>query len=545
MDFTCFVYPGWEPRIRPASSQRGWMDAAPESFAYRCLPLAIANSHGWEVLSACGFEVEWNGGSAADDVIVRGDPGAHAQDLPQALFGLGTITIHVQGLFRTPPGWNLAVGGPPNGGKDAITALSGIVETDWSPYTFTMNWRLTRPHHVVRFEENEPIAFITPIQRGAAEAMVPQFRPIDDDPDLKARFEAWSVSRNAFQQAVRDRPPVKPAEKWQKFYYRGLMPDGTCPFPAHQSKLQVRDFAHPELAGGAREAMKKLPLPRPAAPDVPGTALPKRDWLLATMQAQRALSPKRSGIFRRENCGSQEFLDDHYAPGHPVVLAGEIDHWPARKRWTPHYLRDAIGAREVVFQDDRDRDADYERTKDNHVRSGRFDQFIEQITRAPGNRTYLTAYNAGANAAALALLDADIGRLDTFLDQSTNDGHGGLLWIGPAGTFTPLHHDLTNNLLVQVTGTKRVIMAAPNETANLYNDAHVFSRVRDVTDPALDLTRFPLIGDVTFHEIVLEAGECLFIPIGWWHQVEALDFSVSLTFTNFRWRNDWYKEFPA
>jgi ribosomal protein L16 Arg81 hydroxylase len=69
--------------------------------------------------------------------------------------------------------------------------------------------------------------------------------------------------------------------------------------------------------------------------------------------------------------------------------------------------------------------------------------------------------------------------------------------------------------------------------------------VRDVTDPALDLTEFPRIGAVTFHEIVLEAGECLFIPIGWWHQVEALDFSVSLTFTNFRWRNDWYKDFPA
>ena len=38
------------------------MDRIPDNHAYRCLPLNIANSHGWEILSPCAFEVAWRGG---------------------------------------------------------------------------------------------------------------------------------------------------------------------------------------------------------------------------------------------------------------------------------------------------------------------------------------------------------------------------------------------------------------------------------------------------------------------------------------------------
>src|SRR5271165_1161304 len=50
MDFLCYLHEGWQPLIRPAEPTRAWMDATPEAFAYRCLPLNIANAHGWEIL---------------------------------------------------------------------------------------------------------------------------------------------------------------------------------------------------------------------------------------------------------------------------------------------------------------------------------------------------------------------------------------------------------------------------------------------------------------------------------------------------------------
>ncbi len=219
------------------------MDETQESFAYRCLPLTIANAHGWEILSPCGFEAEWNGGPAPDDVSIVSDPGTVPDQAPVALFGHGTVTFHIAGILRTEPGWNLWVGGIPNSAKDGIAPLSGVIETDWSPFTFTMNWRFTRPHHRIRFEENEPFAFIFPLQRGVIDAVAPTILPIEEEPGLKESFEQWSVSRNEFHAKMHRNPSATASEKWQKFYYRGEDASG-CPRAAdHQVKVRATGFS--------------------------------------------------------------------------------------------------------------------------------------------------------------------------------------------------------------------------------------------------------------------------------------------------------------
>lgn len=246
MKLECFLYPGWRPRIRAASRRRAWMDDTPESFAYRCLPLAIANAHGWEIGNAAGFAARWNGGSDVADVEIRlDDPAQSAVEAPVSLFGQGTLTFHVPGLFRTEPGWNLWVGGPPNVAKDGIAPLAGIIETDWSPYSFTMNWRFTRSNHWVRFEPDEAFAFFFPIERRAIEDTMPRFHPIDEAPDLKAMFEQWSESRDAFHKRMREAPPRDPSDKWQKLYYRGVCPAGHAGVADHQTKIRLREFSRP------------------------------------------------------------------------------------------------------------------------------------------------------------------------------------------------------------------------------------------------------------------------------------------------------------
>jgi len=184
MDLTCYLHPSWAPRLRPAASKRDWMDATPERFAYRCLPLAIANAHGWEIGSPCGFRARWNGGKGAEAVQIECDAGASLANRPVSLFGAGTITFHVEGLFRTTPGWNLWVGGPPNAAKHGLAPLAGVIETDWSPYTFTMNWRFTKPGEWVRFEEDEAFCFLFPVERGVLDGVEPVLRSLSDAPDL-------------------------------------------------------------------------------------------------------------------------------------------------------------------------------------------------------------------------------------------------------------------------------------------------------------------------------------------------------------------------
>ena len=168
MNLICYLHPEWAPLIRPAPATRAWMDETPESFAYRCLPLNIANAHGWEVLSPCAFDAIWTGENGTDALTIRPAAGTKPERCPVSLFGHGIVTFHIEGIFRTPQGWSLWVGGSPNRAKDGIAPLTGIVETDWSPFTFTMNWRFTRANHWIHVDAMEPICFLFPAGAGRA-----------------------------------------------------------------------------------------------------------------------------------------------------------------------------------------------------------------------------------------------------------------------------------------------------------------------------------------------------------------------------------------
>jgi hypothetical protein len=253
MDFLCYLHEGWKPLIRPAEPTRPWMDASPEAFAYRCLPLNIANAHGWEILTPAGFWAYWRGGATTSDVIIRSDKDMPDASAPVSLFGQATLTIHIQGLFRTPPGWSLLAGGSPNSAKEGIAPLTGIIETDWSPYTFTMNWRFLRRNHWVRFNAREPICFIQPTQRDSLERMNPKFVPLKDNPDAARQFAEWSQSRNAFQAEVAKTQPSSGTGKWQKRYYRGLDMDDKPGVKDHTIKLRLKPF----VAGTPAVAAKR------------------------------------------------------------------------------------------------------------------------------------------------------------------------------------------------------------------------------------------------------------------------------------------------
>lgn len=227
--------------IRPAPLEREWMHATHERFAYRCLPLNIANAHGWEILSPTGFTAGWNGQAGLDAVLIGADAGTTAPAVSH--FGHGILTFHIPALFRTAPGYDLMVQGPINRPKDGIYGLSGVVETDWAPFSFTMNWVFTRPNVLLRFEKNEPICHIFPVKRGELEDIIPYARPLSDDPVLKAEYEAWSASRNTFNADLKTPGSEAQTERWQKIYYRGETHHGTVEAAEdHRTKLRLKPF---------------------------------------------------------------------------------------------------------------------------------------------------------------------------------------------------------------------------------------------------------------------------------------------------------------
>ena len=140
-------------------------------------------------------------------------------------------------------------------------------------------------------------------------------------------------------------------------------------------------------------AVPHVPLkPAPAPRDDSALALKRRDWLLNVMEQQRALSPYASGLLTADALSGEDFLHNFYAPGRPALIKGAMEDWPARAKWTPDYLADAIGAAEIEYQGGRAQAADYELAKDRHKRRAPFRQFID-LVRDGGNDAYLTAYN--------------------------------------------------------------------------------------------------------------------------------------------------------
>jgi hypothetical protein len=204
--------------IRPARGERRWMNDADGKFPYRCLPLVMANQYGWEILSTHRFRASWDGTSKPDGVCVEnlyGDGELHCH----SHFGEGVITFQIPFLFKTPEGWNLMVRGPTNNPKDGIVALDGIIETDWSYATFTMNWRFTRAC-TVEFALGEPICLFFPIQRGALETFRGEFQMLESEPEFERKYREWSDSRDRFLWALDKRKPRAVAQAWQKEYLR-------------------------------------------------------------------------------------------------------------------------------------------------------------------------------------------------------------------------------------------------------------------------------------------------------------------------------------
>ncbi len=264
----------------------------------------------------------------------------------------------------------------------------------------------------------------------------------------------------------------------------------------------------------------------------------KRDWLLECRA--RLERDGEEAIPRRHRLAADIFYAEHYRPLRPVVLTGLVDDWPAMG-WSFDRLAARIpGDPEIEVQGDREADPDFELNSIAHKRRMRWRAVLAAMQRPEtGNSLYVTANNSGVNRQALAQLWADIGPLPGYLGPSPMGD--GFFWMGPQGSITPWHHDLTQNLLMTCSGTKRVTLVAPHETQRMQNHRHCFSRF--AADAAL--ASVPQDERPRLWQVDIAPGEILFLPVGWWHHVEGLTPTIGMSFTNFVWPNDFGRGYSS
>jgi len=229
---------GWT--IEPAASNRDWQ-VETKGHANKCLPLLVGNQLGYVIRNPTEVTAIWNGGSQPEDIkIIHED--ATYKKTSSSHFGHGIITWQIPFLFRTPPGIGLMVRGATNFWVEGAQALDAFVETHWSPYTFTMNWKIIKPDVPVIWKKGDPICMIIPYPVEFLENIVPRCIPIADNPELELTYRSWSDYRDRFNM-THDRK-----ESWQKDYFKGKK----CPFhrgpeniaEPHRTKFKLPPFKY-------------------------------------------------------------------------------------------------------------------------------------------------------------------------------------------------------------------------------------------------------------------------------------------------------------
>ena len=232
-----------------------------------------------------------------------------------------------------------------------------------------------------------------------------------------------------------------------------------------------------------------------------------------------------------ESASAARFRTAYFDTGTPVVLRGLIRGWPACATWSPDTLARRFSTQPVEVMVC---DPDGRPTGESPYLERRRLPFAEAVAlmkEEAGRCLNLVAQNQVFADPAFEELRADLAFDPDWFDASATLTCVSL-WVSPRHAMTPLHYDLENNLLAQVFGCKRVILASPADTENLYKGAAGYS----TADPELPVRdEYPRLADVRLHEVVLEPGDALFLPHDWWHHVRSLEASISLSLRNFAW----------
>ena len=239
----------------------------------------------------------------------------------------------------------------------------------------------------------------------------------------------------------------------------------------------------------------------------------------------KVLSRSHSFVYTCETAPENlSFLVDAYAAHQPAV----IDMRNSTPEWNMPYLKAKFAGAPIEVQARRNSTPDFETQSHmlRHVMPA--DAFIDSLISAKNDR-YLTAQNARANRHVVDPLLSELGNFPSYLNRNFDRV---FLWLGN-DSMTPLHHDMTNNFLWQIFGTKLIRLVSPLLIRRLQCYSGVHSTLGWLDEQKA------IVNNLVFRDIMLAPGYALFIPVGWFHCVQSVGHTAMLTCTDFVWPNSW------
>jgi Cupin-like domain len=231
-----------------------------------------------------------------------------------------------------------------------------------------------------------------------------------------------------------------------------------------------------------------------------------------------------------ESISPEVFKEKYYQPQIPVVIKDLAKQWPAYHKWTWDYFEQIVGEKRVGIYNNVKSDAYTPINKADEYTS--FGEYISMIRKGPAAwRIFL--FNIFSHAPQLT---KDFTWPDHLIKGLVK--RVPMLFVGGQGSITHMHFDidLSNILHTQFIGRKRVLLFPYQEQYKLYRKPYEvlsmadFSHYSDPSASKLNLREFPALKKLEGFEIILEHGDTLFMPGGYWHHMEYLDsgFAMSL-----------------
>jgi lysine-specific demethylase 8 len=207
----------------------------------------------------------------------------------------------------------------------------------------------------------------------------------------------------------------------------------------------------------------------------------------------------------------------------PIVMRKVTANWPAMKKWSFEYFASLTLPKRVYLEKTNvmQGEPEYEELEYGDYIRRMAEPALSQDKR-PG---YLSVFKIFR---AFPHLKDDV-EFSIFSQHKLKNTVAA--WIGPAGTVTGYHVDWGDNVLAQICGRKEVRLVAPKDSRYMYpcNRFDQGTTSSEVDADRYDPQRHPLFKKAKQYHLVLQPGDMLFIPRGWWHYVRSLDKSISVS----------------
>ncbi|MEA5602492.1 cupin-like domain-containing protein [Nostoc sp. UHCC 0252] len=246
-------------------------------------------------------------------------------------------------------------------------------------------------------------------------------------------------------------------------------------------------------------------------------------------------------ILQLQNPSTEEFLEA-WNKYQPFVIQDVARHWNACKDWSNDYLIKHCGNNVVSIQffkkeffDDYNsfaREVGYDNTTKDMEYKEYINNYINKVHQNK-NDSDLTFYLPSAVfEKSFSEIVKDVNYPEYFNRKPLVS-----FWHGLASkkfsSTTVLHFDGFHNIFVQIRGRKKILLFPPSNYLSFYPPLEDSLGLADYSkvDPNIpNLELFPKFPWQEKIEVVLQAGEMLYIPPYWWHYVTAVDENISLSF---------------